>query len=147
MLERPSPGNHEYYAYTKKGDNEAAQNGNGYFAYFNGHDRAGTPNSQGKAGDDTADNQGWYSYNLGNWHVISLNVECNSVPFGNDCSTTDGRLLAQETRWLADDLKSNHAPCTVAYWHQPTFSATTDSTATVPASAPGAGGRRLLGTQ
>ena len=28
----------------------------------------------------------------------------------------------------------------MAYWHQPTFSATTASTATVPASAPGAGG-------
>jgi hypothetical protein len=25
MLERPSPGNHEYYAYTKEGDNEAAE--------------------------------------------------------------------------------------------------------------------------
>jgi len=140
-LEHPAPGNHEYYNYTKKGDNEAAQNGNGYFAYFNGHDQDGTPNSQGQAGDDTADNQGWYSYNLGNWHVISLNVECNSAAFGNDCSTTDGGLLAQETRWLADDLKNNHTPCTVAYWHQPTFSATTDSTATVPASAPGAGGQ------
>ena len=29
MLERPSPGNHEYYSYTKHGDNEAAQNGTG----------------------------------------------------------------------------------------------------------------------
>jgi len=140
-LEHPSPGNHEYYNYTKKGDNEAAQNGTGYFSYFNGHDQNGTPNRAGQAGDDTEANQGWYSYNLGNWHVISLNVECNSVPFNNDCSTTDGGLLAQETQWLANDLKNNNAPCTVAYWHQPTFSSTTDSTATVPASAPGAGGQ------
>ena len=73
--------------------------------------------------------------------MISLNVECNSAAFTNDCSTTDSGLLAQETRWLADDLRRNHEPCTVAYWHQPTFSATTDSTATVPASAPGAGGQ------
>ena len=72
---------------------------------------------------------------------ISLNVECNSAAFNNDCSTTDGGLLAQETQWLANDLKRNHAPCTLAYWHQPTFSATTASTATVPASAPGAGGQ------
>ena len=50
MLERPSPGNHEYYAYTKKGDNEPAQNGVGYFGYFNGHDQNGIPNAQGQAG-------------------------------------------------------------------------------------------------
>ena len=140
-LEHPAPGNHEYYGYAKKGDNEPAQNGTGYFGYFNGHDQVGTPNSQGQAGDDTATNQGWYSYDLGNWHVISLNVECNSTPFNNDCSTTDGGVLAQETQWLADDLKHDHASCTLAYWHQPTFSATTASTPTVPASAPGAGGQ------
>jgi hypothetical protein len=141
FLERPAPGNHEYYSYAKKGDNEAGQNGSGYFAYFNGHDQSGTPNASGQAGDDTADTQGWYSYNLGNWHIISLNAECNSNAFGNDCSTTGDGLLAQETRWLADDLKDDQHQCTVAYWHQPTFSATTPSTATVPASAPGAGGQ------
>ena len=35
-LERPAPGNHEYYGYSIKGDSEAAQNGAGYFGYFNG---------------------------------------------------------------------------------------------------------------
>lgn len=140
MLERPAPGNHEYYPYAKKGDNEAGQNGVGYFSYFNGHDQAGVPAGQGQAGDDTAANQGWYSYDLGDWHIISLNAECDSDAFGHDCSTTDSGLLAQETRWLAQDLASNKNECTIAYWHQPTFSATTASTATVPASAPGAGG-------
>ena len=141
FLEKPAPGNHEYYSYTKKGDNEAGQNGNGYFAYFNGHDQTGAPNTSGQAGDDTTANQGWYPYNLGNWHIVSLNVECNSAAFGNDCSTTDGGLLAQETSWLASDLKSNQQQCTIAYWHQPTFSATTASTATVGAGDPGAGGQ------
>ncbi|NEN04607.1 hypothetical protein G3T36_01850 [Diaminobutyricibacter tongyongensis] len=141
FLERPAPGNHEYYSYTKKGDNEAGQNGNGYFAYFNGHDQAGTPNTSGQAGNDTSANQGWYSYDLGNWHIISLNAECNSAAFANDCSTSDSGLLAQETEWLASDLQNNHQQCTIAYWHQPTFSATTASTATVAASAPGAGGQ------
>ncbi len=69
-----------------------------------------------------------------------MNAECASAAFNNDCSTTDGGLLTQETQWLADDLKSNNTSCTIAYWHQPTFSATTASTASVPASAPGAGG-------
>jgi len=124
MLERPAPGNHEYYAYTKKGDNEAAQNGTGYFAYFNGHDASGAPNAEGQAGDDTVTNQGWYSYDLGHWHIISLNIECNSAAFNNDCSTTDGGVLADETSWLAQDLNDDHATCTLAYWHQPTFSST-----------------------
>jgi hypothetical protein len=141
LLERPAPGNHEYYAYTKHGDNEAAQNGTGYFGYFNGHTQDGTPNAEGQAGTDSASRQGWYSYDLGNWHVISLNVECNSAAFDNDCSTTDTGLLAQETRWLAADLRSNHADCTVAYWHQPTFSATTSAADAPDPSAPGAGGQ------
>jgi hypothetical protein len=89
MLERPSPGNHEYYAYTKKGDNEAGQNGNGYFAYFNGHNQAGPPNAQGQAGDDTGANQGWYSYNIGNWHIISLNIECESAASATSMSNSD----------------------------------------------------------
>jgi hypothetical protein len=120
MLQRPAPGNHEYYAYTKKGDNEPAQNGNGYSSYFNGHDAAGTPNAEGQTGADTGTNQGWYSYDLGHWHVISLNIECESAPFHNDCSTTDGGLLTTETDWLAQDLRHDHSPCTLAYWHQPT---------------------------
>lgn len=92
LLERPAPGNHEYYGYAKRGDNETGQNGSGYFAYFNGHDQDGKPNADGQAGDDTATNQAWYSYNLGNCHIISLNVACNSDAFSNDGSRTCQRL-------------------------------------------------------
>ncbi|MBS2966327.1 metallophosphoesterase [Actinocrinis puniceicyclus] len=127
MLERPAPGNHEYYAYTGHGDKEAGQNGAGYFGYFNGHDQNGVPYAQGQAGEDAGDNQGWYSYDIGNWHVISLNIECRSAAFGNDCSTTGNGMLARETQWLAADLHADHARCTLAYWHQPTFSASTDA--------------------
>jgi hypothetical protein len=124
FLERPSPGNHEYYPYVKSGgENEPAQNGNGYFGYFNGRDMAGAVRPQGQAGSDTGSTQGWYSYNLGDWHVISLNAECNSDAFGHNCNPTQG-VLAQETTWLAADLAANSAECTVAYWHQPTFTAT-----------------------
>lgn len=139
MLERPAPGNHEYYAYTKHDDNEPAQNGLGYFSYFNGHNRAGAPYQQGQAGDYTSARQGWYSYDVGGWHIISLNVECDSQPFGHDCSTSDGGLLAQETHWLAADLHSAHARCTLAYWHQPTFSATTTAADAPNPAAPGVG--------
>jgi acid phosphatase type 7 len=64
---------------------------------------------------------GWYSYNLGSWHLISLNIECYSQPGG--CSDK-GTWFAAETAWLKQDLEENHSPCTLAYWHQPTYSAT-----------------------
>ena len=64
---------------------------------------------------------GWYSYNLGSWHLISLNIECETQPGG--CSTT-GAWFAAELAWLKNDLEANHSACTLAYWHQPTFSAT-----------------------
>jgi acid phosphatase type 7 len=64
---------------------------------------------------------GWYSYNIGSWHLISLNIECSTQPGG--CSTT-GSWFARELAWLKKDLEENHSACTLAYWHQPTFSAT-----------------------
>ena len=63
---------------------------------------------------------GWYSYNLGSWHLISLNIECYTQPGG--CSNT-GTWFTAELEWLKKDLEENHSACTAAYWHQPTFSA------------------------
>jgi hypothetical protein len=89
------------------------------------------PRADGQAGhfelganggqNGTGVGDGWYSYNLGSWHVISLNIECSTQPGG--CSTT-GAWFAAELAWLQKDLEENHAACTLAYWHQPTFSAT-----------------------
>jgi len=73
------------------------------------------------SGGTTGVGDGWYSYNIGNWHLISLNIECETQPGG--CSTTAGTWLAAETAWLKTDLEENHSACTLAYWHQPTFSA------------------------
>jgi acid phosphatase type 7 len=64
---------------------------------------------------------GWYSYNLGSWHLISLNIECETQPGG--CSASSGTWFAAETEWLKNDLANDHSPCTLAYWHQPTYSA------------------------
>ncbi len=96
FLERPAPGNHEYYPYTKHGDNEPGQNGAGYFSYFNGTDANGNVRPQGQAGDY---NQGWYSYNLGDWHIISLNAECASPAFGNSCDPTTGSSGKKPSGW------------------------------------------------
>ena len=86
---RPSPGNHDY----------ATARAAGYFGYF------------GAAAGDPA--TGYYSYDLGSWHVVSLNSNCSAVP----CAAGG----AQE-RWLRADLAASSSPCTLAYWHHPRFS-------------------------
>lgn len=139
-LHRPSPGNHEFYTSKSK---QFGVKGYGYFDYYNGYQidpttgnaqtttvNAGDTNSgpveqpipldvDGQAGQS---GDGWYSYNLGKWHIISLNIECNVEEGGCD-PNFQGGWLQRETAWLAQDLADNSAPCTVAYWHQPTFSA------------------------
>jgi 3',5'-cyclic AMP phosphodiesterase CpdA len=85
---RPVPGNHEYYG-----------NATGYFTYFGR--RAGPGR------------RGWYSFDLGDWHVVALNSNCNRV----GC----GRGSAQE-RWLRADLARNARRCTLAVMHHPRFS-------------------------
>jgi acid phosphatase type 7 len=72
------------------------------------------------AGGPVGVGDGWYSYNLGSWHLISLNIECETQPGG--CSDT-GSWFAAELAWLKNDLATNHSACTLAYWHQPTYSA------------------------
>src|SRR5581483_1376471 len=136
FLQRPAPGNHEFY------DNhgQPGVRGVGYFDYYNGiqHGADGSevdstptgatgvtqpvPQQDGQAGEFGQTGDGWYSYDLGNWHLISLNIECADEPGG--CSPT-GSWLASETKWLAQDLATDRSPCTLAYWHQPTFSSTT----------------------
>ena len=63
------------------------------------------------AGDDKT---GYYSYELGPWHIVVLNSECNGV----------GRCEAgsPQERWLRADLASHPVACTLAYWHKPLFS-------------------------
>ncbi len=81
---RPAPGNHDYNT----------PNASGYFDYFGAN--------AGPAG------AGYYSYELGAWHIVSLN--------------SDPRMsLAAQTAWLRSDLVANPARCTLAYWHHPLF--------------------------
>jgi acid phosphatase type 7 len=143
FLQRPSPGNHEFY------DNhgQTGVRGLGYFDYYNGlqHNAADgseidqkvtnpttgvvvsqpTPQAEGQAGPFGQTGNGWYSYDLGDWHLISLNIECADEPGG---CTTSGSWFESETRWLTQDLNEDHSRCTLAYWHQPTFSSTADPT-------------------
>jgi hypothetical protein len=98
-ITRPVPGNHDYG--TSGGtDCDTTGNAAGYFGYF------GT-----SAGDPT---KGYYSYDVGAWHVVALNSNCGHV----------GGCFAgspQET-WLRQDLTDHPKECTLAYWHYPLFS-------------------------
>jgi hypothetical protein len=87
---RPVPGNHDY----------VTEGAAGYFSYF------------GAAAGDPA--KGYFSYDLGNWHLIALNSNCAAV---GGC----GAGSAQE-QWLAADLAAHPGTCTLAYWHHPRFS-------------------------
>jgi hypothetical protein len=87
-ITRPVPGNHEY----------ATPGAAGYYSYF------------GAAAGDPA--KGYYSYNLGGWHLIALNSNCI-----DGC----GAGSPQE-QWLAADLAAHPGVCTLAYWHHPRFS-------------------------
>ncbi len=59
--------------------------------------------------------QGYYSYDLGSWHVIVLNTSdhCKSIL----CS-----LGSPQETWLRADLAAHPADCTLAIWHDPLFS-------------------------
>lgn len=87
---RPAVGNHEY----------ETLNAAGYFDYF------------GTAGHAK---EGYYSYDLGSWHIIVLNVNCSEDP--GVCKAGS----AQE-KWLRKDLRSHSVECQLAYFHEPLFS-------------------------
>ncbi|MFG1652465.1 DNRLRE domain-containing protein [Micromonospora sp. NPDC049275] len=96
---RPSPGNHDYNT----------SGATGYYTYF------GT--SAGPSG------RGYYSYDLGNWHIVSLN---------SNVSMSAGSTQEQ---WLRADLAASGKPCTLAYWHHPLFTSSSNhapSTSTRP---------------
>jgi acid phosphatase type 7 len=75
----------------------------GYFGYF------------GAAAGDPA--KGYYSFNLGAWHLVVLNSNCVQV---GGCNAGN----PQET-WLKADLAANPAKCTLAMWHHPLFTSGT----------------------
>ncbi len=93
-ITRPTPGNHEY----------ATEGASGYFDYFG----AGAGASAGER------SQGWYSFDLGQWHLVAMNSNCAEVG-GCHWGSPQGE-------WLRDDLAAHPNECTLAYWHHPRFS-------------------------
>jgi hypothetical protein len=87
---RPTAGNHEFHS----------GGATPYFDYFGAS--AGNPKT------------GYYSFELGSWHIIALNSECDQI---GGCQAG-----SSEEKWLREDLKKHPTACTVAYWHKPLFS-------------------------
>lgn len=81
---RPVPGNHDVYL----------RGGAAYYDYFGAN--AGPPM------------RGWYSYDVGDWHIVALN---SNVPED-----------AAQLEWLRNDLAASTKPCLAAIWHHPLFS-------------------------
>jgi hypothetical protein len=88
----PSVGNHEY----------KTKDASGYFDFFGV--RAG---ERGK---------GYYSFNLGNWHIVALNSGGN-----NKCRPVSCTQGSDQEKWLREDLSKNTSACTLAFWHRPLF--------------------------
>ena len=92
-------GRHKSRIYAALGNHEYnTGNADGTFDYFG--ERAGPRGL------------GYYSVNVGDWHIIVLNDNAAFVPFG----PTD-----TQTEWLREDLKANTRRCTMAIWHAPLF--------------------------
>ena len=87
-ITRPVPGNHDYHT----------EGADGYFDYFGRRAHRG--------------NGGYYSFDLGAWHLVAVNSGPGSI--------SEGQL-----DWIRRDLRHSHATCELAYWHHPRWSSGT----------------------
>jgi hypothetical protein len=102
-ITHPVVGNHEYLTSgdsESTGCNDSNADAAGYFEYFGS--RAGQTG------------QGYYSYDVGSWHLIALNSNCSDA---GGCGQG-----SPQYRWLRNDLRTKSRTCTLAYWHIPLFS-------------------------
>jgi hypothetical protein len=87
----PAVGNHEYHVVGAQG----------YFDYW-----ASKARPTGGVG------AGYYSYDIGTWHLIALNSNCGPV------KCIEGTV---QNDFLEQDLANTTQPCILAYWHHPLF--------------------------
>ncbi len=90
----PTPGNHEY----------GTAGAQGYFDYFGA---AANPTLESPA-------PGYYSFDLGGWHLVSMNSDI----CGDDPGCGPG---TPQYEWLAEDLAASDAACTIVYGHHPYY--------------------------
>jgi acid phosphatase type 7 len=100
----PTLGNHEYYG------PHSPEKASAYFDYFGAAGRVVSYDAE----EDPESTKGYYSYDLGEWHVVALNSMCEQV---DGCGATSPMVT-----WLEQDLAANPKTCTLAYFHYPLFS-------------------------
>lgn len=96
---RPCPGNHDYGAI-----DPVTHNGP-YYENF-------TMPENGEAGGEPSGEEGYYSYDYGNVHFVSLNSEVLLWYLTAN---------SQMCNWLKNDLQNTTQPWKIVYWHQPPF--------------------------
>jgi hypothetical protein len=87
--------------YDTSGTGCGAAGPDGYFAYWGA-----------AAGPQPG---GYYSFDLGGWHVVALNTECSKPGVGG-CDEN-----SPQNDWLEQDLNASPAECTIALMHTPRF--------------------------
>jgi hypothetical protein len=122
-LTMPVLGNHEYM-----NSDDPTIKSQPYFDYFSAQNGFRPPAAP-VPNDPVNDNnhgltfgEGYYSYDLGSWHIVALNSNCDKVG-GCDASSPQGQ-------WLQRDLANHPVQCTLAYFHHPIY-ATANGTNTL----------------
>jgi hypothetical protein len=105
---RPAIGNHEYS--TLSSNSNCASNVKGAPGYWTYFGDASTPLQPGCR----VSCKGYYSFDVGAWHLIALNSNCSQA---GGCGPT-----SPQGKWLASDLTAHQNACTLAYFHHPRFS-------------------------
>src|SRR5918993_4657193 len=111
----PVLGNHEYM-----NSDDPSIASKPYFDYFSANQLVGFKEPAAPVPNDPNNNQfgltfgkGYYSYDLGSWHIVALNSNCEKV---GGCSET-----SPQGQWLQQDLTAHPAQCTLTYFHHPLY--------------------------
>jgi hypothetical protein len=99
-ITKPTPGNHDF----------GRAGANGYFKYF------GDLATPLQPGCRSACN-GYYSFDVGAWHIVNINAECAYMTGGAGCAAGSA-----QDRWLEADLAAHPNLCTLVFGHRPRWS-------------------------
>jgi acid phosphatase type 7 len=105
----PSLGNHEYM-----NSSDSSLKSKPYFDYFSGSTPFQGPAAPVPSPGLTFGN-GYYSYDLGSWHIVVLNSN------DNHCAYVRCDAGSAQATWLQNDLATHRAKCTLAYLHHPLY--------------------------
>jgi hypothetical protein len=108
-ITRPVVGNHEY------GTSGAA----GYFGYFKAAASGGSSSCISKCA-------GYYSFDIGSWHLVAINTECTRIDGGVGCAAG-----SPQEQWLKNDLSQHRNLCTLVFGHRPRWSSNSFASADI----------------